>query len=303
MEHSGTAVTAQRLAGPGRLRPELRLVAPPAPDPYDVQPMARQRRAEPDPSLLQAGLIPLALVLLFFLIYAAQLPFFTAAILACPPILLFFAAPFWARRSVARFDRDAVHLLTTARVTDLDRRFGRAIGMRLFAPGALVAERRGMVAAEQGRPGEARRAYRKAMRGYEESEHAPVSVQLGYAHASYTLGDDPEAVLVYRRLLAVEGALPGVRRNLAHALIRTRESLREALGLLEAARREVSTEAARAEITLMEALGEARLGNRATAKSLSARVGDVDTPLGAELRVELDAELAPSRRRKRRKRS
>ena len=269
----------------------MRLVAPVAADPYDSGPMRRRRRAEADPSLLQAGLIPLALVLLFFLVYGMQLTFAQAAGGAAPLIVLFFLAPFWAKSSIARFDRDAVQLLTTDQHQKLDGRFARALGMRLFAPAALVAERRGMISAEQARPGEARRAYRKAIKGYEEPELAPVSVQLGYAHASYGVGDDAEAARVYRRLLASEGALPGVRRNLAHSLIRRGESVREALDLLPAARREVTGEAATAELTLLEALAQARRGKKKLARRLrrdaEAAEGDRADALRDELEVEL----------------
>lgn len=254
-----------------------------------MPPMAR--RAEPEPPVLRAALIPTSLVVVFLLMYWVELPFFAAASASLPFLLLFLFAPLWARASTRSFDRDVVRLLTTDRKQQLDGRLARALGMRLFSPPAWVAERRGLVASERGAPAEARLAYRKAMKGYEDPEHVPMAVLLGYAHASYALGDDPEAIRTYRKVLATQGSMPQLERNLAHALIRRGEDLRQALDLLEHARARAGDDAERAEIALIRAIGEAKRGRRATAKEALRVHADADGPAAEDLRAELREEL------------
>ena len=252
--------------------------------------MARGR-AEPEPPVLRAALIPASLVAVFLLIYAAELPFFVAASASVPFLLLFVVAPFWAKRSTARFDRDVVRLLTTDRQRELEPRLLRALGMRLFAPPAQVAERRGMIASENGAPRSARRSYRKAMKGYEDPEHVPMSVLLGYAHASYALGDDPEAIQSYRKVLAMQGPMPKLERNLAHALIRRNEDAKQAMEMLDRAEAQAATDDERAEMDLIRAIGEAKRGRRATAKDTLRRHEDLDTEAAGALLAELREEL------------
>ncbi len=248
--------------------------------------MARGR-AEPEPPVARAALIPLSLVVVFLLMYWVELPFFVAASASIPFLLAFLLAPVWARRSTERFDRDVVRLLTSDRKRELGSRLRRAVGMRLFAPPAWVAERRGLVASESGAPAEARRAYRRAMQSYEDPEGVPMQVLLGYAHASYALGDDPESIRAYRKVLAVQGPMPRLERNLAHALIRRGEDLLQALSLLDRAESQARSDDERGEIALLRALGEAKRGRRATAKEALRTHGDLDSPLVAELREEL----------------
>lgn len=292
MEHRAAFQRPQRLPrdadGEG---PRLRLVAAPAPDPYDAVLMARPR--EPDQSIWRAALIPLSLVVVFFLYYAAKLPFGAAASASVPFLALFLLAPLWAKHSTTRFDRDVVRLLTTDAKGRLEGRLRRAVGMRLFAPPAWVHERRGLVASETGAHGEARQAYRKAMKGYEDPDEAPMAVLLGYAHASYALGDDIEAIRSYRKVLATQGPMPKLERNLAHSLIRRDEDLKEAMELLDRAEPKAQTPAERREIALIRALGDAKRGRRATAKDVLREhrdaEGDAVEALVEELREELGA--------------
>lgn len=247
--------------------------------------------AEPEAPITRAALIPASLVSVFVLIYVAHLPFAVAAASSVPFLVLFVAAPIWARRSAASFDRDAVRLLTTDRKSDLPRRFARALGMRLFSPAAHVEERRGLVASELGEPREARRAYRKAMKAYEDVDDAPMGVLLGYAHASYALGDDVEAIRVYRKVLGAQGPMPRLERNLAHALIRRNEDVADAMAMLDRAEAQAATVEAKTEIALIRALGDAKRGKRASAKgALAAHRGDEDETI-AKLVAEVAEEI------------
>lgn len=252
------------------------------------------RSAEPEQSIWRAALIPLSLVVVFFLYYAAQVPFGAAASASIPFLALFLLAPLWAKHSTTAFDRDVVRLLTTGGEERLEARLGRALGMRLFAPPAWVHERRGLVAAELGRHGEARRAYRKAMKCYEDPDQAPMAVQLGYAHASYALGDDIEAIRGYRKVLATQGPMPQLERNLAHALIRRDEDLKEAMELLDRAEPQARDDGERTEIALIRALGEARRGRRATAKEALREHRGAEGEAAEALREELREELGVS---------
>jgi len=253
--------------------------------------MARVHNPEPDPSVLRGALLPASLVLVFCLIYGFNIPFGLAAAASIPFIALFVFAPAWARASLARFDRDALRLLSIGQQDRMGDRLRRALGARLFAAPARMWERRGLVAAENGRPREARLAYSRAMKGYEEAAHVPVSLLLGYAHACYALGLDAEAVKHYRRVLADSGTMPRVERNLAHVLIRKGEGVRDALDLLDQAARSASDEDARGEVTLIRAFGEARLGNRATAKQLLEDAVAVRTEAAEALREEVREHL------------
>lgn len=247
--------------------------------------------AEPEAPITRAALIPASLVSVFLLIYVAHLPFVVAAAASLPFLVLFVVAPVWARRSAAGFDRDAVRLLTTDRKSDLPRRFARALGMRLFAPAAHVEERRGLVASELGRAREARRAYRKAMKAYEDPDDAPMPVLLGYAHASYALGDDVEAIRAYRKVLGAQGPMPRLERNLAHALIRRNEDVREAMEMLERAEAQAGSSEAKSEIALIRALGDAKRGKRASAKEALATPRDGEDETIAKLVAEVEEEI------------
>jgi hypothetical protein len=198
------------------------------PDPYDADLVADPITRMPKPgiaapAIARAALIPLSISTCFVLYYVAGLPFWAVVLASLPFMVGFSLAPKWAKSSTTRFDRDALGLLMNKKHEALRARYGRALGMRLFGPPAVAAERRGMVALESGDPAGARGAYQRAMDGYDDGE-PPVSVQLGYAHACFALGDDEEAVRVYRDVLSRAGTLPKVQENLDQALARQKKS-------------------------------------------------------------------------------
>jgi hypothetical protein len=234
-------------------------------------------------------LLPLTVIACAALYYLAHLPAWSLALCAGPMVTLYMIAPFWGARSVARFDRDLVRLLSTGRRSALPGRYARALGMRLFAPPAVNAERRAVVAAELGDMNEARSSYRRAH--FEYGPQAPLRVLLGYAHACYALGDDAEAVRVYRGLLKQTGSLPGVQRNLAHALVRRGESLREALELIDADRNAGNSAERNAELDLLRAVAHAKLGERERANALLEQSAAASTEHASALRAELQRAL------------
>jgi hypothetical protein len=230
-------------------------------------------------------LLPVTVLACFVLYYVLELPGWVVAAVAAPIVVLYALAPAWAERSVASFDRDLVRLLSTGRRASLPGRYARALGMRMFAPPAVSAERRAVVAAENGLPREARASYRVAL--HEHGRGAPLRVLLGYAHACYELRDDGEAIRAYRDLLAQTTALPGVRRNLAHALVRRGEALREALELIDAE----GGSGHAPERELLRAVAYAKLGEHGRASELAERTRDAEGALAEALRVELQRAL------------
>lgn len=251
-------------------------------------------RAQDKPGLRLAGirelLLPLAVVLCFVLYFLFQVPFWSVVAIAGPVLALYLVAPSWAAGSVARFDRDLVHLLSTGRRSALSGRYARAFGMRLFAPPAVKAERCAVVAAENGEPRAARAAYRIALHEYGKA--APLRVLLGYAHASYAIGADAEAVRTYRLLISQSGMLPGVRRNLAHALVRRGEALREALELIEGEAGSGDGTQRRHEFDLLRAMAHAKLGDAVRARELLAQTETAEGEVVLSLRAELHRTLA-----------
>jgi len=235
-------------------------------------------------------LLPATVLLCFVIYYVLELPGWVVAVIALPMVVVYALAPSWAARSVATFDRDLVRLLATGRRAVLPGRYARALGMRLFAPPAVSSERRAVVAAEVGRPREARAYYRVAL--LEHGKRAPLRVLLGYAHACYSLGEDVEAIASYRELLTHAAALPGVRRNLAHALVRRGEALREALSLIDADAALDAGVDRGLERDLLRAVAHAKLGERERACELAQRTtgaeGDAATALRLELQRALD---------------
>jgi hypothetical protein len=221
--------------------------------------------AEPAPALTRNALIPLSIVVCFVLVYVVRAAPFWVLPIGALVTALYLAAPWVGRRSTARLDRDLVRFLSRGEQRRLAGRYRRAIGMRLFAPPAVAAERRGLVAAESGDHRRARDAYRAAEAGYGEGE-APLSVRLGLAHACYALGDDESAVLGYRAVLRDAPGLPRVKVSLAHALARSGRDLREAERLTEELLRQAGD--APGEITLLRALVHARRGQKGPAKKL-----------------------------------
>ena len=235
-------------------------------------------------------LLPLTLLGCFVIYYLADQPFWVVLACAIPMLGVYAVAPAWAARSVARFDRDAVTILARSHVAALRKRYARALGMRLFAPPAVRAERKAMVLAECGETRAARAAYREALD--EHAGRAPLRVMLGYAHASFSLGDDAQAISMYRKLLATAAGLPGVERNLAHALVRRGQDLDEALQMLGRAEREPGDAVRQNELKLLRAIAYAKLGDQARAKEL-LRETDESLEQTAALRDELRSLLDP----------
>jgi tetratricopeptide (TPR) repeat protein len=228
-------------------------------------------------------LLPTTLLACFAIYYLLEQPFWVVVVCAVPMLALYASAPMLAARSAARFDRDAISFLASRNATALRSRYNRAFGMRLISPPGLRAERKAMVLAESGDTRGARDAYREAHE--EHSGRPPLRVLLGYAHASFALGDDPRAIELYRTLLATGGPLPGVERNLAHALVRRGEDLREALTMLGRCEREPVPEPRQTELKLLRALAHAKLGEHERARGLLTEAGSHEH--SADLRKEL----------------
>lgn len=216
-------------------------------------------------------LLPTTLLACFSLYYLLEQPFWVVLAFAIPMLGLYAFAPALAARSMARFDRDAIDLLAKRDARALRRRYDLALGMRLFSPPGLRAERKAMVLAESGDTRGARDAYREAHE--EHSGRPPLRVLLGYAHASFALGDDPRAIELYRALLSNGGPLPGVERNLAHALVRSGEDLEEALEILGRCEREPGPAPRQVELKLLRALAHAKRGERGRAQELLSEAG------------------------------
>jgi tetratricopeptide (TPR) repeat protein len=229
-------------------------------------------------------LLPATLIGCFALQYWGQQPFVVVLICALPMLALYAAAPAWAARSLASFDRESVSLLAAGAPQQLRARYRRALGMRLFAPPALRSERRAMVLLECGDARGARAAYAEVLE--ELGNSAPPRVVLGYAHASFATRDDATAIGMYRRVLDSVGALPGVERKLAHALIRKGEDLDEAIGLLSRTQREAGEGEPKQAHTLLQALALAKLGDRQSAQALLEQAATPHPGL-ADLRAEV----------------
>lgn len=239
----------------------------------DVRAVAR---AEPAPSLLRNALIPISVVLSFALYYQAHWSLPAITLVLATSMLTRALIPRWAERSRADFDRDAIGLVASRRLDALRSRLRRATGMRWFGAPALVAEREGMVAAERGEMKTAYLAYERALSGYEGA--APISVVLGYAHASRATGHDDEAEKAYRAVL--DAGLPRVHVGLAHVLARADRALDEAEALLDKAEPQARDEAQRAEIALVRALVLVRRGKKKKARAALSEL-EVPEPLEA----------------------
>jgi len=205
----------------------------------------------------------------FTLYYFAEQPFWVVLCVAVPMLVLYALSPLWAARSVAAFDRDSVRVLATRDPARLKRRYQRALGMRLFASPAQVAERKAMVLLECGAARAAQAAFSEALE--ELGPSAPDRVVLGAAHASFAARDYPSAIALYRRVLSGVGALPGVERKFALALVRHGEDLTAALALLARTEHEVGRGAPKQELYLTCALAHAKLGEQALARSALTR--------------------------------
>lgn len=241
--------------------------------------------ADPAPSLTRHGLIPLSLVVCFVLVYVVKAAPAWVVLVGAPMVALYLLAPRWGRASLRRFDREVVGLLAKGRHDELSARFGAALGMRLFAPPAMVAERRGRVAFETGELREARAAFRAAMEGYPEDQ-VPAALLLGMGHASFALGEDRDAIEQYRAVLRQGTRFPRVTRNLARALARRGEELKDAERLADEGVREATGDP---EARLVRALVHASRGQRGPARKILRATAEAENL--DDLREEIEVAL------------
>jgi len=239
-------------------------------------------------------LLPAMVVVGFILYYFGEQPMWVVFMVAAPFVALYALAPLWAARSLAAFDRDSVRILAQRDPARLRARYARALGMRLFAPPAELAERKAMVMLECGAFRAAQAAFRDAIE--ELGSAASDRVVLGAAHASFAAGDHGNAIVYYRRVLKGVGALPGVERKLALALVRHGEDLSTAVEILERTLNEVSAGEARQELLLTRALAHAKLGDAALAQvALTSALdqcevkGDAAKDLHIEVKQRIEA--------------
>ena len=205
----------------------------------------------------------------FALHYFGEQPMWVVLCAAAPLLALYALAPLWAARSAAAFDRDSVRLLAARDPARLQRRYRRALGMRLFAAPGQVAARKAMVLLECGQARAAQAAFAEALE--ELGAKASDRVLLGAAHASFAAHDHARAIALYRRVLSGVGALPGVERKLALALVHHGEDLQAALDTLARTEHEVGAGAAKQELFLTRALAHAKLGEHSEAHAALAR--------------------------------
>ena len=268
---------SDRRPGGGRVR-SLAIVAPPDDSYAGVTVIARRNPTAPEPPLLQSLLVPMSVVTVFLLLYWAHWPFWAATAGSLPFVVLLMAAPDWARSSLRRFDRDMVVLLSIERSASLGERLRRAVGMRLFAPPALVAERRAMCLAEVGDHARALAWYKRSMAGWGDAEAAPVAVYLGAAHAALALGRDAEAEGLFRSVVARDADLPRVRRKLAQALLRQGRDADEARRLLEDAGRATADPLELRLVAALDAWALAAGGDRSGARAALERLAVEPVP-------------------------
>ena len=229
----------------------------------------------------------------FILYYYGEQPMWVVFALAVPFVVLYALSPLWAARSLAAFDRDSIRILAQRDPARLRARYARALGMRLFAPPGELAERRAMVMLECGAFRAAQAAFREALE--ELGTSASDRVVLGAAHASFAAGDHANAIVFYRRVLNGVGALPGVERKLALALVRHGEDLKTALEILERTAHEVSAGAARQELILVRALAHAKLGDARLAQDAldsALEQGAVESDSAKDLQLEVHERIA-----------
>lgn len=267
--------------------PPPSLVATAKPASYDRAPM--HPRVEPPPALTRNALIPGSIALCFVIVYVIELHPGWVFVVGALVSALYLYVPHLGRRSLARFDRDAVQLLARGERAGLEARYRRALGMRLFAAPALVAERRGLVAAEVGSAERARGAYLEALEGYGAGE-APLSVRLGLAHACYSLGDDEEAIRNYRAVVEKSGGLPRVAQRFAHSLARRGEALDEAERMVERLLTDAGDDPP-ADHLLLRALVYAKRGQKGPARKLVKETAEAEGELTAQLRGEIEEAL------------
>jgi tetratricopeptide (TPR) repeat protein len=229
----------------------------------------------------------------FILYYFGEQPMWVVFTFAAPIVVVYALAPLWAARSLAAFDRDSVRILAQRDPAQLKARYARALGMRLFAPAGELAERKAMVMLECGAFRAAQAAFREALD--ELGSAASDRVLVGAAHASFAVADHANAIVLYRRVLKGVGALPGVERKLALALVRHGEDLGTAVEILERTTHEVSAGAARQELLLVRALAHAKLGDaqRAQAALVSAlEQCAVESDAAKDLHIEVNERIA-----------
>ena len=233
----------------------------------------------------------------FILYYFFEEPMWVVFTLAAPFMIVYAVSPLWAARSLDAFDRDSVRILAQRDPARLKSRYARAVGMRLFASPAQAAERKAMVMLESGAFRAAQRAFREALE--ELGTSAPDKVVLGAAHASFAAGDHASAITLYRRVLKGVGAMPGVERKLALALVRNSEDLGTAVEILERTLHEVSAGQPRQELLLVSALAHAKLGEASLAQAALERAleqGAVESDAAKDLQLEVNERIAEAHR-------
>lgn len=233
----------------------------------------------------------------FVLYYFGEQPMWVVFTCAMPFVVLYTLAPLWAARSLAAFDRDSVRILAQRDPARLKARYARALGMRLFGFPGELAERKAMVMLECGAFRSAQAAFRDALE--ELGTSASDRVILGAAHASFAAGDHANAIVYYRRVLNGVGALPGVERKLALALVRHGEDLSTAVEILERTTLEVSAGAARQELLLVRALAHAKLGDAKLAQAAldnALEQGAVESDAAKDLHLEVNERIAQAHR-------
>jgi tetratricopeptide (TPR) repeat protein len=251
--------------------------------------MASPRPVEPAAPLLRNYLVPIWLVLAAALYWWAHLAIWQVLLAVLPLVLLYVWAPIWAKASIESFDRDSLALRASGRYAALKARYHRAIGMRLFAPPALVAERRGQVLQEAGDASGALEAFRRALST--AGEPPPLAVIVGMGHAAYDAKNDDEAIGAYRRVVGTDPSMPRVRQRLAHALLRRgkKTDLIDAVGVIDLIPDSPSTEA---EVSLLRALAAARRGKARTARGIERGAKDAKGAFADAVRADIDAAIA-----------
>jgi hypothetical protein len=243
-------------------------------------------------------LLPAMVVVGFILYYFGEQPMWVVFTMAAPFVVLYTLAPLWAARSLAAFDRDSVRILAQRDPSKLKARYARALGMRVFAPPAELAERKAMVMLECGSYRAAQAAFRDALE--ELGPAASDRVVLGAAHASFAAGDHGNAIVLYRRVLRGVGALPGVERKLALALVRHGEDLGTAVEILERTTHEVSAGEARQELLLVRSLAHAKLGDAARAQAALQSALEqcaLESDAAKDLHLEVNERIAEAQKR------
>jgi tetratricopeptide (TPR) repeat protein len=197
---------------------------------------------------------------------------------------------------MARYDRDAPTLLARGDTAALLSRYRGALWMRLFSPTVLVAERRGVMEMESGRPAEALRAYRAAVIAYQDPQGVPAAVWLGYAQASQAVGDDVTAIDAFEKALPELGHAPATLRDLALSLARLGEDPERALEVAARAATLGGKAGFEDECLLIQGIAHLQTGDPEQAQALLDAVRPAASDRARLLHDELTKQLAARKR-------